>query len=131
MACFDPPMSSTTFHRWANEGRFASSGVPGRYLLNKTRKKLGLPPADTRPFMERIEDISTNKREKQLFQAALAVTIPECIDAGLPIELPSEMTTKEATQVMKKHKELYETLASHGIVSKESRVAFVVGALQI
>ena len=48
-----PKPSDATFYRWVNEDRVVSAGeFRGYYLLNATRKKLGLEPVDVKTFME-------------------------------------------------------------------------------
>ena len=129
MVLFDPPLPKSTFHDRANRGEFASSKVSGYYLLNKTRKKLGMDPVDVAEYRQKLASIKDSERQRQLFHAALAVTVPEAIDAKLPLELPSEMTREESETVLAKYKSLHQHLKELKLTGKDARVGFVAGEL--
>ncbi|MDP0497980.1 MAG: hypothetical protein Q7Q73_17400 [Verrucomicrobiota bacterium JB024] len=131
MALFNPPLPKSTFHDRVKRGEFASSKVPGHYLLNATRKKLGMPLVDAKAYRAKLAQADESERARQLLHAALAVTVPEAIEAGLPLTLPSAMTLSEGETVLSKHKAFFSELERYHLESRDGRIGFVAGALKV
>ena len=70
MALFNPPLPKSTFHDRVKRGEFASSKVPGHYLLNATRKKLGMPLLDAKALRAELAQADESERDRQLLHAA-------------------------------------------------------------
>jgi hypothetical protein len=132
MALFDPPLKPSTFHNRANKGDFVlCKGLRGYYALNATRKKLGMPLVDPETYRDKLAQADESERARQLLHAALAVTVPEAIEAGLPLTLPSAMTLSEGETVLSKHKAFFSELERYHLESRDGRIGFVAGALKV
>ncbi len=130
MALFNPSMKPSTFHDWVKRGKFvACKDVRGYYALNQTRQKLGMPLVDIAEYRQKLAGEEASERSQELFHAGLAVTVPEAIDAKLPIKLPAAMTREESEQVLALYKALYKHLQDLKLFSEDARIGFVAGAL--
>ncbi|MDP0495770.1 MAG: hypothetical protein Q7Q73_06135, partial [Verrucomicrobiota bacterium JB024] len=65
---------------------------------------------DAKALRAELVQADESERACQLLHAALAVTVPEAIEAGLPLNLPSAMTLSEGETVLSKHKAFFAEL---------------------
>ena len=83
-----------------------------------------------KPYGRRLAQADEFERARQLPHEALAVTVPEAIEAGLALNLPSAMTRSEGETVLGKYQAFFAELERYHLESRDRRIGFVAGALK-
>ncbi len=97
-ALADPPMAESTFHDRAKAGQFVrAKGMPGYYLLNATRVKLGMLPVD----INKQPECQSNARpsERTLLFFALSSIVKEAITLFPDEDLPDQISVAEQHRI--------------------------------
>ena len=87
---FNPPPGKTQFHEWIRRGKIKKArDLGGYFLLNATRKHLGLPLVDIKAFREKRESVDKGLKNRQLLYLATLDTtaeeLPDLVDSFKPI----------------------------------------------
>ncbi len=126
-ALTDPPVPKSTFFDWVKKGKVVrAKGLRGYYLLNKTRKKLGLPQVDVSRQPE-TQDPFTPNSDRSLTFLALGMIVQEALSVFVEEEVPELITMRDfflVEAIVRKHK---PALAE--IKDPVERLAYVGGAL--
>jgi hypothetical protein len=99
---FQPPIARSTFYKKVKEGVVVKCrAVDGYYMLNVTRRNLGLPQIDVLDFRERHgrDDRITFPMENRLAVVAMAVLLPELVRMYPPSFFPEWLSDGEVRKV--------------------------------
>lgn len=100
---FSPPPSKPTFFRWVNEGKIKKArDLQGYYLLNATLVHQGMPPVDTKKYLEAIKKQPQGLRRRQLLYLAALSAMPELKETDPPFfPVPEHLCTKDLNVIEK------------------------------
>jgi hypothetical protein len=101
-ALFQPPIARSTFYKKVDQGVVVKCrAVDGYYMLNVTRRNLGLPQIDVHDFRERHgrDDRIAFPIEKRLAVVAMAVLLPDLVRIYPPSFFPEWLSDAETTKV--------------------------------
>lgn len=130
MALFDPPIGTSAFNVRKNNGEFVSSKVRGFYLLNKTRKKLGMPPVDISGYRVEQEKVDETQLLRERYFLALTLVVPEALEVFTERNLPETLSFRDAETIQGMVKRYRDDLEVNGINDTTARLAFVGAALK-
>lgn len=98
---FSPPPGKTQFHEWIRRGKIKKArDLGGYFLLNATRKHLGMPLVDVKSLREKREGVDKTLKNRQLLYLAAKAADP-FYGEKLPkyFEEPETLTEKEVEMI--------------------------------